>query len=345
MTDGKIRYLTALPVYNEAGHVTAVLDQVVRNAADVLVVDDGSADGTGELLAVRHDVTVVTHAQNRGYGAALKTAFDYAIDNDYDVLVTIDCDGQHEPQRIGALVAACRDADIVSGSRYLAVEGSEQNVPVDRRRINLQITEEINCRLGLKLTDAFCGFKAYRVEALKQLELTETGYAMPLELWVQAAFHGLRIVELPVPLVYLEEKRSFGGALDDCAEAARLLSRGDRPGSARLPRRGAGRRTVGLSLRRDVPRLRVSCVERYARYRAPAESGASSWRLPGANLAACWPTTAPGERRPRLRYRAGRLLIWPRRAGGNWSTALASTLPPTQEVLPRLQTLRTPRPR
>jgi dolichol-phosphate mannosyltransferase len=79
----------------------------------------------------------------------------------------------------------------------------------------LQITDELNCRLGLKLTDAFCGFKAYRVAALAKLHPTDDGYAMPLELWVQAAFHGLKIVEVPVPLIYLDEKRSFGGALDD----------------------------------------------------------------------------------------------------------------------------------
>jgi dolichol-phosphate mannosyltransferase len=212
-----LRYLTALPVYNEVSHVTAVLDEVIRNAQDVLVVDDGSTDGTRELLAQRSDVTVVTHAQNRGYGAALMTAFEYAIAGGYDVLVTIDCDGQHEPQRISQLAAACVDADIISGSRYLELDGTASQAPVDRRRINLQITDELNCRLGLKITDAFCGFKAYRVEALKKLRLTETGYAMPLELWVQAACQGLRIIELPVPLIYLDEKRSFGGALDDSA--------------------------------------------------------------------------------------------------------------------------------
>jgi dolichol-phosphate mannosyltransferase len=211
------RVLTALPVYNEARHVTAVLDEVVKSADVVLVVDDGSTDGTRQLLAARTDVVVVSHDQNRGYGAALKTAFDYAIAHKYDVLVTIDCDGQHEPQLIRTLAAACRDADIVSGSRYLALDGAAGAPPVDRRRINLQITEEINCCLGLKLTDAFCGFKAYRVDALRQLHLTETGYAMPLELWVQAAFHGLRVIELPVPLIYLDEKRSFGGALDNSA--------------------------------------------------------------------------------------------------------------------------------
>jgi dolichol-phosphate mannosyltransferase len=213
-----MRFLTALPVYNEVNHVTAVLDEVVRNADDVLVVDDGSSDGTRELLAQRNDVIVVSHPQNRGYGAALKTAFQYAIDHHYDVLVTIDCDGQHEPQRIRQLAAACVDADIVSGSRYLDLDDEARQAPADRRRINVQITDELNSRLGLKLTDAFCGFKAYRVEALKKLELTETGYAMPLELWVQAACHGLRIIELPVPLIYLDEKRSFGGALDDATK-------------------------------------------------------------------------------------------------------------------------------
>ena len=81
--------------------------------------------------------------------------------------------------------------------------------------MNRLITDELNRTLGLNLTDAFCGFKAYRVSALAKIELTETGYAMPLELWVKAVELGLKIVELPVPLIYLEEKRSFGGSLDN----------------------------------------------------------------------------------------------------------------------------------
>ena len=79
----------------------------------------------------------------------------------------------------------------------------------------MEITTEINARLGLAITDAFCGFKAYSRRALAALHVTETGYAMPLEVWVQAAAAGLKIVELPVPLLYLDLARSFGGALDD----------------------------------------------------------------------------------------------------------------------------------
>jgi dolichol-phosphate mannosyltransferase len=210
----RCRFLTALPVFNEAAHVTPVLDEVVKYAGDILVVDDGSTDGTLELLRSRNDVYVVSHPTNLGYGAALRTAFDFAIHRRYDLVVTLDCDGQHEPQRIRQLVSACRSADIASGSRYLDAPASLAQVPSDRLRINRTVTREINERLGLALTDTFCGFKAYRTCALAKLELAESGYAMPLELWVQAAWNHLRIVEVPVPLIYLEEERSFGGALD-----------------------------------------------------------------------------------------------------------------------------------
>ena len=213
------RFLTALPVYNEAAHVGSVLDEVLTVTPDVLVVDDGSTDGTSDLLTARADVRVVRHAVNAGYGAALATAFRETLAGPWDGLVTIDCDGQHQPRLIPQFVAACTDgtADLVSGSRYLHRFPGDSEPPVARRRINAEITAEINGRLGLTLTDAFCGFKAYSRRALESLAITETGYAMPLEVWVQAAAAGLRIVELPVPLLYLDLARSFGGALDDAA--------------------------------------------------------------------------------------------------------------------------------
>ena len=208
------RALTALPVYNEASHVSPVLDEVLRYCREVLVVDDGSRDGTREILAARGDIHVVTHERNHGYGAALKSAFDFALQHGYEVLVTIDCDGQHEPCLIPQFIARAGDADIVSGSRYLQEFPGDSRPPEERRRINQLITQRVNRQLGLGLTDAFCGFKAYRVPILGKFSLTEMGYAMPLELWVQAARLGLRIVEAAVPLIYLDERRSFGGAMD-----------------------------------------------------------------------------------------------------------------------------------
>ena len=212
-------YLTALPVFNEVKSVNEVLDEVVQHSEDVLVVDDGSTDGTHELLASRDDIILLTHQQNRGYGGALISAFDFALQQGYEALVTIDCDGQHEPQRIQQFVTALHHtgADIVSGSRYLKSFENDTPPPVQRRRINQEITRLLNQRLGFGLTDAFCGFKAYRVESLAQFDLDETGYAMPLELWVQAACHKMSVVEVAVPLIYLDETRSFGDVLDDGA--------------------------------------------------------------------------------------------------------------------------------
>ena len=214
------RFLTALPVFNEAAHVAPVIAEVRRFSPDVLVVDDGSSDDTPRILQGIEGIRVVRHPKNAGYGAALRTAFEYTLEHGFDALVTIDCDGQHEPHRIPELVDALQldsadPYDIVSGSRYLQQFDGDSLPPEDRRRINMQITQQMNRCFGLNLTDTFCGFKAYRAEALSKFDITELGYAMPLQLWVQAIRHNMRIVEFPVPLIYLDENRSFGGSLDD----------------------------------------------------------------------------------------------------------------------------------
>ena len=213
-----MRWLTAVPVYNEAKHVRDVLAQIRRYSPDILVVNDGSTDGTKDLLAAEPGIARVDHPTNRGYGAALVTAFRYALDHDYDVLVTMDCDGQHEPARVPVLLEAIHDCDIVSGSRYFRDFRQDTPAPSDRRFINATVTREINARYGLDLTDSFCGFKAYRREALNKLRITERGWGMPLQLWVQAARLGLRVKEIGVPRLYLDPTRAFGGVLNDPAE-------------------------------------------------------------------------------------------------------------------------------
>lgn len=215
------RWLTAIPVYNEARTVRGVLDAVRKVSPEILVIDDGSTDGTREILAAEPNLRRETHATNRGYGAALATAFDHAIRHGYDVLVTMDCDGQHEPARVPVLLEALTaGVDIVSGSRYLRDFRQDTQAPADRSAINATITREVNARYGLGLTDTFCGFKAYRVPALTKLHITEPGWGMPLQLWVQAARLGLVVREIGVPRLYVDPNRSFGGGLDD--PAARL---------------------------------------------------------------------------------------------------------------------------
>jgi dolichol-phosphate mannosyltransferase len=208
--------LIAIPVYNEQRYVERVLRRVSRYAEQILVIDDGSTDETPMLLA-NHRVEVIRHAMNRGYGRSMRDAFRWARLDRYDWVITMDCDEQHEPASIpDFLEAAARDdLDVISGSRYRAGSDSTGSPPPDRRAINTQITAEINRVLGLNLTDAFCGFKAYRVSALRDLRLTEDGYAFPMQFWVQAVANGLRIGEIPVRLIYKDLDRSFGGPLDD----------------------------------------------------------------------------------------------------------------------------------
>lgn len=214
------KILTALPVHNEAKHLGSVLAEVRKYSQDVVVVDDGSTDRTPELLSRELEVRTLTHEVNQGYGAALRTAFQYALENEYDVIVTIDCDGQHQPKLIPEMAAAVyadpsRPREMISGSRYLQKFAGDSAPPEDRRRVNAEITRWLNCQFGWSLTDAFCGFKAYHVPALAKLQITELGYAMPLQVWVQVAALNWKIEEFPVPLIYLDEERSFGGSLDD----------------------------------------------------------------------------------------------------------------------------------
>lgn len=213
-----MRWLTAIPIYNEAKSVRDVLAQVREYSPEILVIDDGSTDDTGKLLDQELGVHRITHPRNRGYGAALQSAFEYACKHNYDVLVTMDCDGQHQPDRIPVLLEQIGGADIVSGSRYLRDFRTDTPAPSDRRYINATITRELNERYGLDITDAFCGFKAYTRTALRQLRATETGWGMPLQIWVQAAKANLRVAEIGVPRLYLDPSRAFGGVLNDPTE-------------------------------------------------------------------------------------------------------------------------------
>lgn len=212
-----MRYLVAIPVFNEARTLLTVLRLVQAYARDILVVDDGSTDRTPQIMRAEKGVFRIRHPDNRGYGQSLSDAFRFAICREYDWLITMDCDEQHEPESIPDFLNAIRedDADVISGSRYLQVHPENDRPPSDRRKINAEITQELNERLGLQLTDGFCGFKAYRVAALEKMELDVNGYEFPMQFWVQAVAHHLRIRELPIRLIYNDPTRSFGGPLDN----------------------------------------------------------------------------------------------------------------------------------
>jgi dolichol-phosphate mannosyltransferase len=214
------RTLIAVPAFNEARTVDRVLRSVAAFGLPILVIDDGSTDETAAKVA-GYPVELVRHAQNEGYGAVMRAIFAWSAHRDFDWVITMDCDDQHEPTFIPNFLReiARDDVDVVSGSRYLTALPSDVAAPADRAAINRMMTAEINERLGgafeRPLTDSFCGFKAYRVHACHALRLTAEGYEFPMQFWVQAAANRLRVREIPVARIYLDVKRSFGNGLDD----------------------------------------------------------------------------------------------------------------------------------
>jgi glycosyltransferase involved in cell wall biosynthesis len=210
--------LVALPVFNELEYLDDVLCAVHKYSDNILVVDDGSTDGGYELLKAHSYIKLVSHQKNIGYGRSLIEAFEFARQKSFEWVITVDCDFQHEPSYIPHFYREIEkdDIDIISGSRYLCeMDSGMLPPPAERIAINKKITGLLNDNLGLRLTDAFCGFKAYRTSAISRLNLSEQGYGLPLQLWIQASRAGLRIREIPVPLIYHDPKRKFCGPLED----------------------------------------------------------------------------------------------------------------------------------
>lgn len=206
-----------IPVHNEADRIGDVLSSLKRvHEGHVLVVDDGSRDGTAETLRSHPWVEVRRHAVNLGYGSALMEGLRHAFREGHRHVVVLDGDGQHLPERVADLEAElAKGWDIVSGSRYLPSSPVLSEAPGARRSVNEAVTAEVNAGTGWGLTDAFCGFKAYDLASVAWLDVREPGYAMPLEFWARAYQAGLAVTEVPVERIYLDDDRSFGGSLDD----------------------------------------------------------------------------------------------------------------------------------
>jgi phosphohistidine swiveling domain-containing protein len=209
-----------VPVFNEEQTVKGVLEQIQEyTSGDILVVNDGSTDDSLVRIAESNVAYVISHERNMGYGAALISGFSFAIEHDYDVVVTLDSDGQHEARYIPKLVNAIDDADMVVGSRYL-LDSQQKSQPSRDRKHALQELNEMVCKYtNYEITDCGSGFRAYRVSSLRKLRLTEKGYGFPFQLWIQASKAGFRVKEVPISLIYLDYKRGAHGEFRSVKEA------------------------------------------------------------------------------------------------------------------------------
>jgi dolichol-phosphate mannosyltransferase len=208
--DGRV--LVVVPTYDERLNLEPVVGRVrsAVPAADVLVVDDASPDGTGEIadrLAAEDDQVHVLHRVGKqGLGSAYLAGFGWGLQRGYDVLVEMDADGSHQPEQLPDLLAALADADLVLGSRWVS-GGSVVNWPRSRELLSRGGNTYVRLVLGLGLRDATGGFRAFRRETLDKLDLdavASQGYCFQVDLARRAVSQGLRVVEVPIEFVERE---------------------------------------------------------------------------------------------------------------------------------------------
>lgn len=236
-----MRAAALIPAYQAARHVGEVIDRLKALPAppDVLVVNDGSRDGTAEV-AERHGARVLSFPANRGKGHALLAGFE-ALRDSYDGVVTLDADGQHPPEHFPDFVAAAgRGADLVLGARARSAA-----MPPARRFANAFSSGWSTWLAGQPVSDSQCGYRLYGSEVLKRTPLTAGRYEFETEIVVRAARLGFRLGEVVIPTVYGEEKsqiRAFSDVPRIFGVMLRLTGEGFFPPPAM---RRAARETAG----------------------------------------------------------------------------------------------------
>jgi dolichol-phosphate mannosyltransferase len=203
------RVLVIIPTYNERDNIEGIVGRV-RAAAppvEVLIVDDASPDGTGELadgLAKADDHVHVLHrAGKEGLGPAYVAGFGWATEHGYDVMVEMDADGSHQPEELPRLLVALQDADLVIGARWVP-GGKVRNWPASREALSRGANTYARLLLGMPLHDATGGFRAFRAATLDKIGLEgvdSRGYCFQIDLALRALREGLRVVEVPITFV------------------------------------------------------------------------------------------------------------------------------------------------
>ncbi len=230
-TDGLGRVVMVVPTYNEAANLAWIVGRLRRAQpdVDVLVVDDGSPDGTGDiadaLAAADPAVRVLHRTAKAGLGAAYLHGFAHALEAGYDVIGEMDADGSHQPEQLGTLLGALRDADLVIGSRWVP-GGSVVNWPRRREALSRGGNLYVRLLLGIRVRDATAGFRVFRRATLEEIDLASvqsTGYVFQTDLVVRTLAAGLRVREVPIEFVErVRGDSKMSGAV--AAESMRLIT-------------------------------------------------------------------------------------------------------------------------
>ncbi len=211
------RSLVIVPTYNERENIIRLIDAVLAQdpRIDVLVVDDGSPDGTGALVdervAIDSRVHVIHREKKMGLGTAYLTGFRWALEHDYELVFEMDADFSHDPSHLPQFLESAKDADVVLGSRYRDGKVTVVNWPINRLLLSYGANIYARIVTGLPLFDATGGFKCFRRKVLQAIDLNDVrsnGYAFQIEMSFRAWRKGFRITEIPIVFVDRTEGES-----------------------------------------------------------------------------------------------------------------------------------------
>ncbi len=201
-----------IPAYQESQHIAQVVQTTQQYTDCIICVDDGSTDGTGDI-ANKSGALVVRHPKNLGKGAALRTGFRKAIQNDCDIVITLDGDGQHNPHSIPRFVKVIRQEgiDVVVGSRFTTFA---EKMPFFRKLSNLFTTKLLRVFFGIPTTDSQSGYRAFTRRVLETIRVRDNGFAAETEILIDAQRAGFKISEVPVATFYGEEESKIRASRD-----------------------------------------------------------------------------------------------------------------------------------
>ncbi|MEV5746962.1 polyprenol monophosphomannose synthase [Actinoallomurus sp. NPDC052308] len=210
------RVLVIIPTYNERENLEIIVDRVraAVPTVDILIADDASPDGTGEIadeIAARDEQVHVLHRQGKeGLGAAYVAGFNWGLEHGFEVLVEMDADGSHQPEELPRLLGALEHSDLAIGSRWVR-GGQVQNWPKNREVLSRGANTYARLMLGIPVRDSTGGFRAYRATTLRKIgidDVTSQGYCFQVDLTLRTVRCGLQVAEVPITFVERERGNS-----------------------------------------------------------------------------------------------------------------------------------------
>jgi len=200
-----------IPAHNEAKNVGRLTAQLVGRGFDVIVVDDGSLDGTGQI-AREAGATVLTNTKNQGKGFSLQRGFDYIISRPYDALITMDGDGQHAFEDLDKFLTLFtgKKPDIICGNRL----ANHKGMPLIRFITNQIMSRLISLVCRQRVYDSQCGYRLIRTDVLRNVQLSSSAFEIESEVLIKAAKKGYRILSVPIKTIYAGEKSRINPFFD-----------------------------------------------------------------------------------------------------------------------------------